>query len=361
MDTKTFAARRNYEIRSEETFEEVSEKVGRLVYSTILNTIEPRFTNSHQEIREMVTDYTKRKGRYIRPKLVWIFAKMFGAPDSAILAPASAIQLSEDFVLQIDDMIDGTEARRGKPAFHMIYGFNNTFITPQLLIGAMWNILHEYALKNGEKGERVYKKFIEFSDITFMGQALENMFKPRQISSYPKTYIKAIKGIEEATYDEYIEIVTKKTAAYTVYGPAIMGAIIGGASEEQLKLIEKIGASFGIAFQIKDDIDDYLYDIKEGQPTIVTIHAYSNSTQEEKDFIKRVFSMLPEEKTPGDIAAVSLIVEKYKSLDYASSQARKYMSNGTLAYQKSSSMLPDNEYTAMVFRLFSDFVASQKV
>lgn len=361
MDAKTLTGRRNYAIRSEETFEDVSEKVERLVYSTILNTIEPRFINSRNEIREMVTDYTKRKGRYIRPKLVWIFAKMFGAPDSAILAPASAIQLSEDFVLQIDDMIDGTEIRRGKPAFHRVYGFNNTFITPQLLIGAMWNMLHEYALNNGEKGELVYKKFIEFSDITFMGQALENMFKPRQISSYPKTYIKALKGIGEATYEAYIEIVTKKTAAYTIYGPATIGAIIGGASEEQLKLIEKIGASFGIAFQIKDDIDDYLYDIKEGQPTIVTIHAYSSSTQEEKDLIERVFSMLPEEKTPGDIAAVSLIVEKYKSLDYASSQARRYMSNGTLEYQKSSPMLPDNEYTTMVFRLFSDFVASQKV
>ena len=360
MDTKTLAERHSYAIRSEETFEEVSTKVERLVYSTIINEIEPRFIDSHPEIRGMVTDYTKRKGRYIRPKLVWIFAKMFGAPDSAILAPASAIQLSEDFVLQIDDMIDGTEIRRGKPAFHKVYGFNNTFITPQFLISAMWNMLHEYALNNGEKGILVYKKFIEFSDTTFIGQALENMFKPRQISAYPKTYIKALKGIDEATYDAYLEIVTKKTAAYTIYGPAIMGAIIGGASEEQLKLIEKIGTSFGVAFQIKDDIDDYLYDMKEGQPTIVTIHAYANSTQGEKRLMESVFSKLPEEKTPGDIAAISSLVEKYGSLGYANEQFRIHMSEGIQVYQKNSSTLPDNEYTSMVFKLFSDFVGSPK-
>ncbi len=360
MDTKAFAERRNYVIRSEETFEELSAKVERLVYSTILNAIEPRFIDSRPEILEMVTDYTKRKGRYIRPKLVWIFAKMFGAPDSAILAPASAIQLSEDFVLQIDDMIDGTETRRGKPAFHKVYGFNNTFITPQFLIGAMWNILHEYALNNGDTGILVYKKFIEFSDITFTGQALENMFKPRQTSSYPKTYIKALKGIGEATYDAYLEIVTKKTAAYTIYGPAITGAIIGGASEEQLKLIEKIGTKFGVAFQIKDDIDDYLYDIKEGQPTIVTIHAYANSTLDEKRLMERIFSKLPEEKTTGDIAAISSLVEKYGSLGYADAQFSANMSEGAHTYQENSSVLPNNEYTSMVFRLFSDFVGSTK-
>ena len=360
MDTKTLAERRHYAIRSEETFEEVSEKVERMVYPTILNAIEPRFINSCPEIREMVTDYTKRKGRYIRPKLVWIFAKMFGAPDSAILAPASAIQLSEDFVLQIDDMIDGTEIRRGKPAFHKIYGFNNTFITPQFLIGAMWNMLHEYASNNGDTGSTVYKKFIEFSDTTFIGQALENMFKPRQTSAYPKTYIKALKGIGEATYDAYLEIVTKKTAAYTIYGPATIGAVIGGASEEQLKLIEKIGTKFGIAFQIKDDIDDYLYDMKEGQPTIVTIHAYANCTPDEKQLMERIFSKLPEEKTPGEMAAISSIVEKYGSLDYADAQFRTNMLEGMQVYQKNSSVLPDNEYAQMVFRLFSDFVGSPK-
>jgi geranylgeranyl pyrophosphate synthase len=360
MDTKTLAERHRNTIRSEETFEEVSAKVERLVYPTILNAIEPRFIDSYPEIREMVTDYTKRKGRYIRPKLLWIFAKMFGAPDSAILVPASAIQLSEDFVLQIDDMTDGTEVRRGKPAFHKVYGFNNTFITPQLLISSMWNMLHEYAMNNGAIGISVYKKVIEFSDITFIGQALENMFKPRQTSAYPKTYIKALKGIGEATYDDYFEIVTKKTAAYTIYGPAIIGAMIGGASKKQLELIERIGTKFGIAFQINDDIEDYLYDIKEGQPTIVTIHTYASCTDDEKRLMARVFSKLPDEKSTGDIANISSLVDKYGSLDYAKAQFHTNMSEGLKAYQGNSFELPDNEYTMMVFKLFSDFVGSQK-
>ena len=344
-------------IRSEETFEDVMRKVEDSIYPTIVKYLDERLSQDRKEIREMVMDYTNRRGRYIRPKILWIVAKMFGAEDKNIILPASAIQLSEDFVLQIDDMLDGTQNRRGKPAFHRLYGFENTVITPQFIIGVVWNMMHDYSLQNGAKGEEVYRRFMKYSDITFEGQAIENMFKPRQTSSYPEVYQKPLLGIRDATYEIYLEIIRKKTAAYTIYGPAQAGAVIGNATEEQLNLIKEIGTLFGIAFQIKDDIADYKEDIKEGQPTIITIHAYSKASDAEKKLIESVFSKLPGEKSEEEIEQISSIVGKYGSVGYALEKYGMYASEATRLYAEKANILPSNGYTEMLFKLFNEYVA----
>ncbi|MEM3841208.1 MAG: polyprenyl synthetase family protein [Candidatus Micrarchaeaceae archaeon] len=343
-------------IRSETDFDGLMLQIENSIYAKIKGTLEGRLNSASQEIKHMAADYTDRKGRYIRPKLMWVVAKMFGAEDKDIIDPAAAIQLSEDFVLQIDDMLDSTEMRRGKPTFHRLYGLENAIITPQFLMGVMWNIMHEYASSHGALGEAVYRKFMEFSDITFEGQAIENMFKPRQTSTYKKSYNPPIFGLDKATYSTYFEIIKKKTAAYTVYGPAQVGATIGHANETQLKLIEQIGSMFGIAFQIKDDIADYKEDIKEGQPTIITIHSYSKANDAEKRFMERLFSKLPEEKAEQEIDAAVQIVDKYGSISYASSIYLDKIKEAMELYSKNSNTLPKNAYTDMLFKLFSEYV-----
>lgn len=86
-----------------------------------------------------------------------------------------------------------------------------------------------------------------------------------------------------------------KTARYTFARPLVAGAQIAGASTEQIQILQKVGESLGLAYQLRDDMIDIVEterdkttfaDIQEGQQTIFTYYIQEYGNQEQQDLLK---------------------------------------------------------------------------
>jgi geranylgeranyl pyrophosphate synthase len=116
-----------------------------------------------------------------------------------------------------------------------------------------------------------------------------------------KELIFSHKSFEEITKENLYEIYDLKTAYYTFACPLASGAMLAGADKEFIKKLYNYGVYIGRAFQIKNDVkdiwggDERIYksmydDIKKSRKTILVWHAYLNTEEKNKKYIKELFS-----------------------------------------------------------------------
>lgn len=129
--------------------------------------------------------------------------------------------------------------------------------------------------------------------------------------------------------------VSGKTVYYTIAGPLRLGAIIAGASEEQLDLLFDFGYALGTCFQIKDDILDLtsdfsgqkkqsLNDIYEGKRTIMLAHLMRTVNKQELDYINSVLQKQRNFKTQKEVEEIKRLMEFYGSINYAKEKAELF-------------------------------------
>lgn len=182
-------------------------------------------------------DYTLQLGgKRMRPLLVLLACKLFSNDVSEALKPAIGIELFHNFTLLHDDIMDDAPVRRGEEAVHKKWNSNIAILSGDaMMVKAYQNLVqtHSEALKP------VLEIFNRTALEVCEGQQLDMNFEMRK----------------DVTIDEYIEMIRLKTAVLLAASLQI-GAIIGGASEEQAALLYNFGLNSGIAFQLQDDILD---------------------------------------------------------------------------------------------------------
>ena len=187
----------------------------------------------------------EERGKLMRPMLCLLSAGACGGVNSDTLHYAAASELLHNATLMHDDVVDGASIRRGKPTL-------SATLSPRasVLIGDFWLVkAMELILETsdgGTRGQRVFSKTL--TDLT-EGEMLQ--------------LEKAMK--RDTTREDYIHIIFCKTASLFV-SAAVSGAISAGASDETVKQMGEFGRNLGIAFQIKDDILDYLPTERLGKP-----------------------------------------------------------------------------------------------
>lgn len=152
---------------------------------------------------------------------------------------AAAYELFHTAILAHDDIIDESPLRRGEPSLYQALGGDHYGISQAICLGdagffLATKVIAESNFPEKEKNEAL-KLFSQTMVETAIGQMLD-----------------LSKG-DPAT------IMRLKTAKYTVAGPLILGAILGGEldpTSSRLRGVNKFGTYLGIAFQIKDDILD---------------------------------------------------------------------------------------------------------
>lgn len=270
---------------------------------------------------KMVRDYPERQGKYIRPTLVLLMCEAMGGDPKKAIKTAAAMQTSEDWILIHDDFEDNSEERRGKPCLHKIYG-------PELAVNAsddlhirMWKILRDNEKILGpQKTFEIMDEFHRMLLRTTIGQAVE------------------IKWTKENKLDfrdeDYFFIVDGKTVYYTIAGPMRLGAIVAGATKEQLDRIFTVGTPLGRCFQIKDDLlnligDRKKYgkeiggDILEGKRTLMLGHLLRTANEEDRKKVVEILSKPSEEKTQQEAFEVIDLMNKYGSIKYGQEIAEK--------------------------------------
>ncbi len=262
--------------------------------------------------------YVERGGHYMRPRILLDTARMFGVKiDRDIMKFAAAIELFGNAILMFDDIEDRSLLRRGKPTIVNLYGNERGTNFATVLYDISRQLLEEYmfSLKDEETRLRLWRTFNIIAKETGYGQDLELKFinSTKNFSAVDKSY--------------YFEIVKRKTAAYSIYGPMQLAAVIAGRDDNTAEVLKSIGEPAGIAFQINDDIMDFMTagrtgkeqygDLYEGKYTLIMAYAYSKASATEKAFIDSVYAKDRKDKTKDEIDRLASIVYNTGALEDA--------------------------------------------
>ncbi|RLF67290.1 MAG: polyprenyl synthetase family protein [Thermoplasmata archaeon] len=284
-------------------------------------------------------------GKRLRPVIAMVVAKMFGADIEDIIPFALALELTHNFTLVHDDIIDEDEFRRGVPTVHTAFDIPTAIIAGDTLFAMAYRELSKLKVK-GDILREILRDFSQMVIDLAEGEYEDVEFERR----------------DDVTLDEYMEMIRKKTAR--IIQTACYGAsLIGGQSTEIAEMMGEYGLNIGLAFQIQDDILGLIgdpkvtgkpvgSDIRKGKKTILVIHALntldSNRREELLTILKRP------EKTEDDVKkAINLIISA-GSVEYAKKRAREYSKRAVDILGR----LPDNEYKD-VLKFLANYVVER--
>ncbi len=192
-------------------------------------------------------EYPERKGKYLRPTLVLLTAETMGLSVKKAVKVAAAMQISEEWILIHDDIEDNSDERRGKTTLHKMHGVELAINAGDALQTIMWKVITD------QNNAKITAEFHRILMRTVMGQGVEQIWTNEK---------------RKITDDEYFFVADSKSAYYSIAGPIRLGAILAGATKNQLNKLTEFGLYLGRCFQLVDDILDYEQDKKEGKITL---------------------------------------------------------------------------------------------
>lgn len=312
--------------------------------------INPKYQSLIDINFQMVSDYPNRKGKYLRPTLLMLTAQSLGFPLEKSIFTAAAMQTSEDWILGHDDIEDQSVERRGLPTLHKIYGNELALNAGDILHVLMWQILNKnYSILDKKIAQLIQDEFFCMANRTLLGQTIE------------------IKWTKENRFDlnedDILLILESKTGYYTIAGPMRLGAILAGASEEQLNSIYKFGILLGRSFQIVDDLLDLTSDfegqkkqkgndIYEGKKTIMLIHLLNNANHSDNLKLKEILSKNRDQKTPDEVAWVISKMEEYGSLKHGKDLAKQFATEANAIFDKDLTFISKEPFRSELKSIF---------
>jgi octaprenyl-diphosphate synthase len=251
----------------------------------------------------------RRKGKQMRPLLVFLSARLNGEIAESTYIAATCIELLHTASLVHDDVVDDAYERRGV-----------------LSINALWNskiavLLGDYLLSTGM---HICVEKSRYDMLEIISEAVKSMAEGEllQLQKARKLNIKE---------DDYYKIIISKTAAMLSACTAC-GAKSATNDPETIQLMKDFGENIGIAFQIRDDLLDYEgtgltgktvgNDIKEKKITLPLIHALEHSDNSKKRHILNI--VRSKKKTRSEIGEVISFVSEYGGMEYAELKMNQY-------------------------------------
>lgn len=278
-----------------------------------MKEFERYFTNTLQTkvpLLKIILNYIiRRKGKQMRPLLVFISAGLNGKIKESSYVAATFIELLHTATLVHDDVVDDAKERRGA-----------------LSINALWN--SKIAVLTGDyllaQGLLISVQKDSFDMLEIVSEAVQAMSEGEllQLQKARKLNI---------TEDVYFDIIKMKTASLLAACTACGTASVT-SDPDKIKLMKDLGENIGIAFQIRDDMFDYLSngktgksfgnDIKEKKITLPLIHALEKTTFARKKYI---FSIIKnKKKSSKQIKEVIDFVVDNGGTEYAVTMMSKY-------------------------------------
>jgi geranylgeranyl diphosphate synthase type II len=267
------------------------------------------------------------------------------------------MQISEDWILNHDDIEDGSDQRRGKPALYKIYGKELALNAGDGLHVLMWKmLLDNLKIVGEEKGQQIMDEFYQMLNRTVLGQTVENKWAREK-----KT---------DLTDKDILFILESKTGYYTIGGPMRLGAILAGASNKELTELYEFGKILGRSFQIIDDLLDLTSDFKgqkkqpgndvyEGKRTIMLVHLFRTLNGEDKKKLVSIMEKTREEKTENEIKWVIDQMKKQGSLNHGKKLAEKYAKEAQDIFEKKLGFLKKEPARSQI-RLGIDFIVKRE-
>ena len=195
-------------------------------------------------LAELLSYSLKSEGKAIRPALTLLAGKLYHYHLDTLLPMATATELLHVATLIHDDAIDRSPVRRSKPTVYKMWGEDKAVLLGDYLFAKAGE------LTTATRNIRVVKLFTQTLRIIATGE-LAQIFDAYNL---------------EQTYQQYIQRISNKTATLFILAVE-SGAVLSEAPEVSIKILNEYGYNLGIAFQIVDDILDFVGTEKEvGKP-----------------------------------------------------------------------------------------------
>lgn len=211
-------------------------------------------------------------GKRMRPMLTLAGAALCDYHGTRHHKLAAAVEFIHTATLLHDDVVDGSELRRGKAAANLIFGNPATVLVGDFLFTRSFELMVE------DGSLKVLKILSNASSVISEGE-VDQLTAARQI---------------ETSEERYLSIIGAKTAALFAAATRI-AAVVAEKSEAEERALDDYGRNLGIAFQLVDDAMDYDSevsemgkgkgdDFREGKMTLPVILAYAQGNDEERAF-----------------------------------------------------------------------------
>ena len=275
----------------------------------------PPFTMA-QPMRHVVSAGGKR----IRPTLCLLAHEAAGGDAADALPTAVGIEFLHTFTLVHDDIMDKSLERRSRPTVGALWGDDVAITVGDALFALAFDAFTRQAAVAGTDHKRVLRVLRAASRVSLdlaQGQTLDLLHAKRA----------------DVTVAEHLEMVRLKTGVLLEFSLA-SGAMLAGASDEEVRALSRFGGPLGVAFQIRDDLLDLVGDarrlgkptggdVRMGKRTLMVAHAFEHSTRATR--LAEILDAPSSTTTPEMVREALDIFRQAGSLDFARDRAEAYL------------------------------------
>ena len=291
----------------------------------------------YEHLAAVLDDLLKSGGKRLRPALVLLSSKFYPADPEKTISLAASVEMLHTATLVHDDMIDNSLVRRGNPTLNATWNSGATVLAGDFLFAQAAGLAAE------TENVRVMSIFAQ-ALMTICSGELKQIFNSQ--GRLP-------------TREEYDQRIYSKTASLFAASTEA-GAVLSGAPEPEVQALREYGRTLGMAFQIVDDVLDFVGDERElGKPVgsdlrqgIVTLPTlYFHEMHPADDALRKVLNDPEEEEVRTVVAAIKESGAVESALDEARTLAQRS--------QESLRILPHNKYRQAMLDL-ADYVVARR-
>jgi octaprenyl-diphosphate synthase len=261
-------------------------------------------------IPEIANHLIESGGKRLRPMLTLAMARLAGYSGDGHIKLAAAVEFMHTATLLHDDVVDGSEMRRGKFAARMLWGNEASVLVGDFLLG------------------QAFKMMVEVGSL----RSLEILSAAAAIIAEGEVMQLAAAKNTATTEDEYLSVIRAKTAE--LFGAACeVGPALGGRPKDEQSACRSFGMNLGVAFQLVDDALDYGGkaarlgknvgdDFREGKITLPVVLSFRRGSEGERAFWRRALEK--GEATASDLEQAIALMVKHRALEDTVQRARHY-------------------------------------
>jgi len=264
-------------------------------------------------------------GKRLRPLLCVLAGRACGIDSDKHIEAAAFIEFVHTATLLHDDVVDGSQKRRGRATANNIFGNQASVLVGDFVYSRAFQMMATVG------SQRVMEIMADATNVIAEGEVLQlmNAHDP------------------ETTEQRYLEVIYRKTGRLFEAG-AEVAAVLANASLTQQMALARYGKHLGTAYQLIDDVLDYRSDpatrgknlgddLAEGKPTLPLLHALRHGNEDQRALIRLAIEQ-------GGLAQLGPIVEAIEStggLDYAVDFAQRETTQALVALEA----LPETQYS----------------
>ena len=249
-------------------------------------------------------------GKRMRPMLTLAGAALCDYEGTRHYKLAAAVEFIHTATLLHDDVVDGSELRRGKTAANLIFGNPATVLVGDFLFSRAFELMVE-------DGSLKVLRILSHASAVIAEGEVDQLTAARQI---------------ETSEERYLTIIGAKTAALFAAATRI-AAVVAERSEADERALEDYGRNLGIAFQLVDDAIDYDSDVSEmgkgkgddfrdGKMTLPVILAYARGSEEERRFWRD--AIIGHRTSDDDLAHAVKLIASHDAIAATRERARHF-------------------------------------